>query len=155
MSVVNGTVFELVVNGNTVGKSKSAGLMLRQDLPDATTKDDNGWSKHIFGIRDGEVAINSLSASSEAVNFGTFTGYIFLKTLVEFSFKSNDYQVTGTATVKDAVEVSEAENVVSYDITLKIKGAVIESAIGNEFLLLEDGFYFLLESGDKLILEEI
>ena len=153
MPFLNGSTFQILIDDVAIGKSTSSAIMLNQNLPDATTKDDLGWSKHIQGLRNGEIAVNALATYDETVNFATFADLILLRTSVSFSFQSVLFKITGTAIVQDAVQVSEAENVVSYDLTLKIQGAVIQGTSVESFLLLEDGFYLLLEDGDKLILQ--
>ena len=94
-----------------------------------------------------------MSTYDGSVNFATFAELMILRTSVSFSFQSSSFEIIGTAKVQDVVEVSQAENVVSYDLTLKIDGAVTQINLAAQFLLLEDGFYLLLENGDKLILE--
>lgn len=143
----------MLIDDVAIGKSTSSAIMLNQELPDATTKDDLGWAKHIQGLRNGEIAVNSLSTYDGSVNFATFAELMILRTSVSFSFQSSSFEIIGTAKVQDVVEVSQAENVVSYDLTLKIDGAVTQINLAAQFLLLEDGFYLLLENGDKLILE--
>jgi hypothetical protein len=153
MPFLNGSSFQMLIDDVAIGKSTSSAIMLNQELPDATTKDDLGWAKHIQGLRNGEIAVNSLSTYDGSVNFATFAELMILRTSVSFSFQSSSFEIIGTAKVQDVVEVSQAENVVSYDLTLKIDGAVTQINLAAQFLLLEDGFYLLLENGDKLILE--
>ena len=153
MPFLNGSSFQMLIDDVAIGKSTSSAIMLNQELPDATTKDDLGWAKHIQGLRNGEIAVNSLSTYDGSVNFATFAELMILRTSVSFSFQSSSFEIIGTAKVQDVVEVSQAENIVSYDLTLKIDGAVTQINLAAQFLLLEDGFYLLLENGDKLILE--
>lgn len=150
MPFVNGTEFFVIVNGQTIGKSVSASINTNQDLPDASTKDDNGWKKHIQGLRNGEVIVNALSAYDSTVNYGTIAELILLRSRVNFVFGIETFRISGFARVMDVEEVSQAENVVSYDLTLKIDGILDNSA--NDFLLLEDGFFLLLEDGSFIIL---
>ena len=52
MPFLNGSSFQMLIDDVAIGKSTSSAIMLNQELPDATTKDDLGWAKHIQGLRN-------------------------------------------------------------------------------------------------------
>lgn len=152
MAQLNGTDFKLRLDNIRLTKSRGSSISLTQELPDATTKDDGGFKRHILGLRTGEISVFALSTEDETINFHVLAGYMILRQAVSFSFQSENYEITGDAIIQDVVEVAENEQVTTYDLTLKIKNAILQEIIDPGFLLLETGDYLLLETGDKLIL---
>ena len=58
--------------------------------------------------------------------------------------------MSGSATVENVEEVASFEEVVSYNLDLKVNGLFANS--DGSALLLETGDYLLLETGFKLLL---
>jgi len=52
MAIINGTNLLVFVDGTAVASSQDCQITLNNDLPDATTKDSEGWSEHIVGLKD-------------------------------------------------------------------------------------------------------
>lgn len=133
--VFNGTnlLLKVITSGGTLatlGHTTSCSLSLSQDLPDATTKDSNGWSESIAGVKGGTLSFDGLVAYDDAANQVEVADYLIAGTLVDFSFgtaASGDTIYTGSGYI-DSVEVSaDAESPVSYSGSITVTGAVSSS----------------------------
>lgn len=51
MAVINGTAYAVWNGSERLWSCDSCGLNVDVDLPGATTKEDDGWEKHINGLR--------------------------------------------------------------------------------------------------------
>ncbi len=52
MAIINGTDLLVFVDGTAIASSQDCQITLNGDLPDATTKDSDGWAEHIVGLKD-------------------------------------------------------------------------------------------------------
>jgi predicted secreted protein len=60
MGKLNGTSMLVIVDGVAIGGTKSFTLDISVDLPDATTKDSDGWAENIHGLRSWSVSFDGL-----------------------------------------------------------------------------------------------
>lgn len=60
MGKLNGTSMLVIVDGVTLAGTKSFTLDINVDLPDATTKDSDGWAENIHGLRSWSVSFDGL-----------------------------------------------------------------------------------------------
>lgn len=128
--VFNGTNLILTVGGISIGHTTSCSLSLSMDTPEATTKDSNGFSEYIGGIKGGEISFEGLVAYDDTANAIQMADYLLARTELTCVF--------GTAEVGDviytaqaflsSVEVSaEMESAVTYSGSLTITGAIVKS----------------------------
>jgi len=128
--VFNGTDLILKVESTTLGHTTSCSLTLSNDLPDATTKDSNGFSEVIAGTKSGEISFDGLVAYDDSANAIELADYLLARTQLTCVF--------GTATTGDDVYTAEgflssvemsadAENPVSYSGSITLTGAITKS----------------------------
>lgn len=152
MAVINGTDITVVLNDVTIGHSIALVFDLGQDLPDASSRDSEGWKQHIYGIRNAHLSIGGLTDYSDSLNFNEFAGYVITREIVSFSFTTTGgIYYGGEATVESVEQLANFEDVASYNLELKVTGATVSS--DGSRLLLETGDFFLLETGFNLLLE--
>lgn len=60
MGKLNGTSMLVIVDGVPLAGTKSFTLDINVDLPDATTKDSDGWAENIHGLRSWSVSFDGL-----------------------------------------------------------------------------------------------
>jgi hypothetical protein len=68
MAKLNGTSLTIVVDGITMGGSKSFTLTINSDLPDVSTKSSSGWKENIYGQRSWTVSFDGLYDPSLTYN---------------------------------------------------------------------------------------
>ena len=128
--VFNGTNLVLQVEGNEIGHTTSCSLSLSNDLPEATTKDSNGYAEHIAGVISGELSFDSLVAYDDTTNAIQLNDFINARTQITCVF--------GTTTTGDAIYTAEGflnnvetsaemESPVSYSGSITLTGAITKS----------------------------
>ena len=128
--VFNGTNLILTVEGATVGHTTSCSMSLSMDTPEATTKDSNGFSEYIGGVKGGEVSFEGLVAYDDTANAIEFADYLLARTQLTCVF--------GTAETGDAVYTAEGflsrvemsaemEAAVTYSGSITLTGAITKS----------------------------
>lgn len=128
--VFNGTNLILTVEGATVGHTTSCSLSLSMDTPEATTKDSNGFSEYIGGVKGGEISFEGLVAYDDSANAIEFADYLLARTQLTCVFGTQEagdavYTAEGFLT---SVEMSaEMEAAVTYSGSITITGAITKS----------------------------
>lgn len=128
--VFNGTNLILTVEGATVGHTTSCSLSLSMDTPEATTKDSNGFSEYIGGVKGGEISFEGLIAYDDSANAIEFADYLLARTQLTCVFGTQEagdavYTAEGFLT---SVEMSaEMEAAVTYSGSITITGAITKS----------------------------
>lgn len=155
MPNVNGTSIELQIGASDtkVAKSVSCSITTSSDLPDATSKDSNGYLENIYGLRNATIDADFLSTYDEAITFETFATYQITRESIAFKYTSDTIELSGLCKVESVEEIADIETVARYSVVLSVSGVLVQTELGGDFLLLESGDFFLLETGDKLILE--
>lgn len=130
--VFNGTDLLIKVIGDggvlaTIGHTTSCSMSLSHDLPEATTKDSNGYSEYISGVRGGEISFEGLVAYDDAANAEEIISYVTGRNLVNWSFgtaASGDTIYTGDGFISSIEVSAEMESPVSFSGTITITGAI-------------------------------
>lgn len=128
--VFNGTNLILTVEGATVGHTTSCSMSLSMDTPEATTKDSNGFSEYIGGVKGGEVSFEGLVAYDDSANAIEFADYLLARTQLTCVFGTTEtgdaiYTAEGFLT---SVEMSaEMESAVTYSGSITLTGAITKS----------------------------
>ena len=151
MATISGTNIVVSINGTTIGHSLALVLDLGQDLPDASSRNSLGWKEHIHGVRNASLSIGGLTDYSDSMNFNQLASFIISRESISFRFTSSGAVFYGEASVEDIEELATFEEVVSYNLDLKVNNIVISSDYDS--LLLQTGDYLLLQTGFKLLLQ--
>lgn len=129
--VFNGTNLLLKVEGDTIGHTTSCSLTISHDLPDATTKDSNGFSEVISGLRSGEISFEGLVDYSDAASAIELIDYILNRTMVTCVFGTSvtgDAIYTAEGYISSVEQSAEMESTVSYSGSITLTGAIVKSA---------------------------
>ena len=128
--VFNGTNLILSVEGATVGHTTSCSMSLSMDTPEATTKDSNGFSEYIGGVKGGEISFEGLIAYDDSSNAIEMADFLLARTQLTCVFGTEEtgdviYTAEGFLT---SVEMSaEMEAAVTYSGSITITGAITKS----------------------------
>ena len=123
MALINSSNFLLYKDQTPLGHSKSTIVNFDVDLPEATTKDSEGWKEYIAGLRSCKIKAEGLTDYSKSLNFEQLADLVIARQKINFYFKdfiSNKHIVAGTGFVDAVSEKAEKESAVSFqlDITL-------------------------------------
>jgi hypothetical protein len=129
--VFNGTNLVLKVGGAAIGHTTSSSLSMSMDTPEATTKDSNGFSEYIAGVKGGEISFEGLIVYDDASNVIEMADLLLARTKITCIF--------GTAEVGDSiftadgflssVEMSaEMESAATYSGSITLTGAIVKSS---------------------------
>ena len=128
--VFNGTNLILTVGGISIGHTTSCSLSLSMDTPEATTKDSNGFSENIGGIKGGEISFEGLVAYDDTANAIQMADYLLARTELTCVFGTaevGDVVYTAQAFLSSVEVSAEMESAVTYSGSLTITGAIVKS----------------------------
>ena len=129
-SVFNGTNLILQVEGNVVGNTTSCTLSLSNDLPEATTKDSNGFQEVIAGVISGEISFEGLVDYSDTANAIEMADYLLARTQITCVFgtqEAGDAVYTAEGFLSSVEQSAEMESPVSYSGSITLTGAITKS----------------------------
>ena len=128
--VFNGTNLILTVEGATVGHTTSCSMSLSMDTPEATTKDSNGFSEYIGGVKGGEVSFEGLVAYDDSANAVEFADYLLARTKLTCVFgtaETGDAVYTAEGFLSSVEMSAEMEAAVTYSGSITLTGAITKS----------------------------
>ena len=126
----NGTNLILTVEGATVGHTTSCSMSLSMDTPEATTKDSNGFSEYIGGVKGGEISFEGLVVYDDSANAIEMADYLLNRTQLTCVFgtsETGDAVYTAEAFLSSVEMSAEMEAAVTYSGSLTITGAITKS----------------------------
>lgn len=129
-SVFNGTNLILQIEGTTVGHTTSCTLSLNNDLPEATTKDSNGFQEVIAGVISGEISFDGLVDYSDTANAIEMADYLLARTQITCVFgteEAGDAVYTAEGYLSSVEQSAEMESPVSYSGSITLTGAITKS----------------------------
>tara|TARA_S200002703_G_scaffold57595_1_gene50234 strand:- start:2004 stop:2462 length:459 start_codon:yes stop_codon:yes gene_type:complete len=127
MAIINSTSFLLFRDENAIGHSKNVTVNLRVDLPDASSKDSNGWKEVIACARGGEVNVTGLTAYDDSLNFKEFADDLILKNKQVFYLKqenNTDFVIRGEGFISSVDETAKFEEATSFDIEIQLTNII-------------------------------
>ncbi len=129
-SVFNGTNLLLSVEGDVLGHTTSCSLSLSNDLPEATTKDSNGFQEVIAGVISGELSFDGLVDYSDTANAIELADYLLARTQITCVFgtaETGDAIYTAEGYLSSVEQSAEMESPVSYSGSITLTGAITKS----------------------------
>ena len=129
-SVFNGTNLILKVEGDTLGHTTSCSLSLSNDLPEATTKDSNGFQEVIAGVISGELSFDGLVDYSDTANAIELADFLLARTQITCVFgteATGDAIYTAEGYLSSVEQSAEMESPVSYSGSITLTGAITKS----------------------------
>jgi len=128
--VFNGTNLILTVEGATIGHTTSCSMSLSMDTPEATTKDSNGFSEYIGGVKGGEISFEGLVAYDDSANAIEMADYLLARTQLTCVFgtsETGDVVYTAEGFLSSVEMSAEMESAVSYSGSITLTGAITKS----------------------------
>ena len=132
--VFNGTDLLLKLTDGTsiatstiIGHSTSCSLSLSNDLPEATTKDSNGFQEVIAGVKSGEISFEGLIAYDDNANPVDFADILIARRAVTWTFGTADAAdtvYTGSGFLSSVEMSAEMESPATYSGSITINGAI-------------------------------
>jgi len=126
----NRTNLILTIEGDTVGHTTSCSMSLSMDTPEATTKDSNGFSEYIGGVKGGEISFEGLVAYDDTANAIEFADYLLARTQLTCVFgtaETGDAVYTAEGFLSSVEMSAEMEAAVTYSGSITITGAITKS----------------------------
>lgn len=129
--IFNGSLLIVKVGGVAVAHSTSCSLSVSTDLPDATTKDSQGWAQQIQGLRSFSLSTDGLAVIESAaagVNVEDLFSSIASRTDVTVTFStfvSGDKIWTGTAAVESLDFTGDMESPATYSASFTGTGPLV------------------------------
>jgi predicted secreted protein len=123
MPKINGTDLLLYVGPAPIAHSTSATLTIDVDLPDATTKDNAGWSDHVAGVRNWSIDFDGLVDYAASYGVEELFNNIKNKDRVTVYFTTDNKDgtfkfYTGLASCSNLTQTADMEQPVSFSGTL-------------------------------------
>lgn len=128
--VFNGTNLLLKVEDVVLGHTTSCSLSISQDLPEATTKDSQGWQEVISGLRSGEISFEGLVDYSDTANAVEIVDYVINRTQITCVFgtaETGDAIYTAEGFIASIEQSAEMESSVSYSGSITLTGPIVKS----------------------------
>ena len=132
--VFNGTDLLLKLTDGTsiatstiIGHSTSCSLSLSNDLPEATTKDSNGFQEVIAGVKSGELSFEGLIAYDDDANPVDFADILIARRAVTWTFGTADAAdtvYTGSGFLSSVEMSAEMESPATYSGSITVNGAI-------------------------------
>jgi len=138
MALINGT--NLVIKIGTPGsgvpimKATTASLELSVDMPDATTKDSQGWAEFFAGVRSFTLSTDGLIdyATSASVETDELVNMLITRTAVGIEFGTStagDMKLTGMAFVSSISQTADMESPSGFSVTFQGTGALTQGTV--------------------------
>lgn len=135
--VFNGTDLILKIHDGTsisaataVGHSTSCTLSLSNDLPEATTKDSDGFQEVIAGVISGELSFEGLVAYDDDANAAEISDVLINRRSVTWSFAtadSSDPIFSGSGFISSIEMSAEMESPATYSGSITTTGTITKT----------------------------
>lgn len=129
--IFNGTLLVVKVGGIAFAHSTSCSLSVSTDLPDASTKDSQGWAAQIQGQRSWSVSTDGLAvieASAALINVEDLFSSISSRTDVTLTFStfvSGDKIWTGVAQIESLDFTGDMESPATFSASFTGTGPLV------------------------------
>lgn len=138
MALINGT--NLVIKIGSPGaavpilKATTASLEMSVDMPDATTKDSQGWAEFFAGVRSWTLSSDGLIdyASSGSVETDELVNMLITRSTVNVEFStstSGDMKLSGTAYVSSISQTADMESPSGFSVSFQGTGALTQATV--------------------------
>ncbi len=135
MSILNGSDLLLFINDGiddyAVACQRGVTVTINSDNPDATCKQDDGYTHLLYGKRSFEISADALQSFTEDADMSILFDYYENRTPINFSVANplfTDVYFTGEALITSIEANSPMEDVATYSITLQGDG-VLQSLV--------------------------
>lgn len=134
MALINGTNLVIKVGGNPIMKATTASLELSVDMPDATTKDSQGWAEFFAGVRSFTLSTDGLIdyATASSVQINELVTMLINRTAVAMVFTTGttgDAQLAGNVYVSSISQTADMESPSGFSVTFQGTGALTQTIL--------------------------
>lgn len=134
MALINGTNLVIKVGGVPILKATTASIEMSVDMPDATTKDSQGWAEFFAGVRSWTLSSDGLIdyATSASVETDELVAMLIARTPVSVSFgtsTSGDMLLSGSAYVSSISQTADMESPSGFSVSFQGTGALTQSTV--------------------------
>ena len=134
MALINGTNLVIKVGGVPIMKATTASLELSVDMPDATTKDSQGWAEFFAGVRSFTLSSDGLIdyATSASVETDELVGMLIARPPVAIEFATStagDMKLSGSAYVSSISQTADMESPSGFSVTFQGTGALVQGTV--------------------------
>ena len=124
---INGTNLLVYVGANAIACCTSHSISMSMAQIDVTTKDSNGWSEIIAGLKTWSLSGEGLTQFNVTYGFNDLVSAWRNGTALTVSFKTtnvDDKVFSGTAYITELSEDAAMEDVTSYSFTMQGSGVL-------------------------------
>ena len=134
MALINGTNLVIKVGGLPIMKATTASLELSVDMPDATTKDSQGWAEFFAGVRSFTLSSDGLIdyATSASVETDELVGMLIARSPIAIEFATStagDMKLSGSAYVSSISQTADMESPSGFSVTFQGTGALTQGTV--------------------------
>jgi predicted secreted protein len=134
MALINGTNLVIKVGGVPIMKATTASLELSVDMPDATTKDSQGWAEFFAGVRSFTLSSDGLIdyATSASVETDELVAMLIARSSVAIEFATStagDMKLSGNAFVSSISQTADMESPSGFSVTFQGTGALTQGTV--------------------------
>lgn len=126
MSILNGSDLLIFINDGiddyAIACQRGVNVTITSDNPDATCKQDDGYTSLIYGKRGFEISGDALQSFTEDADMNILFNFYTNKTPVNFSIANplfTDVYFTGQALITSIEANSPMEDIATYTFTLQ------------------------------------
>lgn len=134
MALINGTNLVIKVGGVPILKATTASIEMSVDMPDATTKDSQGWAEFFAGVRSWTLSSDGLIdyATSASVETDELVAMLIARSTVAVTFGTSttgDMLLSGNAYVSSISQTADMESPSGFSVTFQGTGALSQSTV--------------------------
>lgn len=134
MALINGTNLVIKVGGVPILKATTASIEMSVDMPDATTKDSQGWAEFFAGVRSWTLSSDGLIdyATSASVETDELVAMLIARSTVAVTFGTStagDMLLSGNAYVSSISQTADMESPSGFSVTFQGTGALTQSTV--------------------------
>lgn len=134
MALINGTNLVIKVGGVPILKATTASLEMNVDMPDATTKDSQGWAEFFAGVRSWTLSSDGLIdyATSASVETDELVAMLIARSTVAVTFGTSttgDMLLSGNAYVSSISQTADMESPSGFSVSFQGTGALTQSTV--------------------------
>lgn len=134
MALINGTNLVIKVGGVPIMKATTASLELSVDMPDATTKDSQGWAEFFAGVRSFTLSSDGLIdyATSASVETDELVAMLIARSTVAVTFSTStagDMVLSGNAYITSISQTADMESPSGYSVSFQGTGTLSQGTV--------------------------
>lgn len=124
MPIINGTDFLLYEGDDSIGHSANTSLKLDHDLVEVTTKNSQGWTELMGGMRSASMTVEGLVDYSDTINFENLCDRIITRQKMVYLFSDGFKYYWGFGYISSVEQTAEMETTSGYTLEILIDNKI-------------------------------